>query len=210
MNQMSKNAFAALVSFWTVAGLGSSAAAAYVSQAWKLNWVFLLGVTVVALLGVVVAMASENPLISLIGYSMVSVPFGLMLGPIVAAYTVASVFKVLFITTLIVVVLGVVGAIIPDSLESWGIYLFGGLLILLFGQFGIMIGAWMGFPIKGVMTIWDWLGVLLFSAYVIFDMNRAMRVPRTLDNSIDCALAIYLDFVNIFIRLLSLLGQKKD
>jgi FtsH-binding integral membrane protein len=37
-----------------------------------------------------------------------------------------------------------------------------------------------------------------------------MRVPFTADNAIDCALAVYLDFINIFIRLLELSGTKKS
>ncbi len=37
-----------------------------------------------------------------------------------------------------------------------------------------------------------------------------MRVERTHDNAIDCAVAVYLDFANLFIRLLSLFGARKD
>jgi FtsH-binding integral membrane protein len=73
---------------------------------------------------------------------------------------------------------------------------------MILGAFGVNIG--------GAMTVLDWIGVVLFSAYVIFDMNRAMRLPRTLDNSIDAAVAVYLDFANLFVRLLSLLGQRRD
>ena len=59
------------------------------------------------------------------------------------------------------------------------------------------------------MTALDWLGLLLFGAFVVFDLNRAIRIPYTMDNAVDSAMAIYLDFINIFIRLLSLMGQKK-
>jgi len=37
-----------------------------------------------------------------------------------------------------------------------------------------------------------------------------MRLPRTLDNAIDCAAAVFVDFVNLFIRLLMLLGNTSD
>ena len=66
-----------------------------------------------------------------------------------------------------------------------------------------------GLPVDGAMTALDWIGVVIFGGLVIFDLNRAVRLPHTLDNAIDRAMAIYLDFINIFLRLLSLMGQKK-
>lgn len=207
---LSKNLFALLVSFWTALGLIASAISAYFTQDWKLSWQFILIVLVVGILGVIIAMKSSNPIFSLLGYLMIAIPFGIMLGPVVAMYTTASVIRVLFITTLIVVVLGVIGAIIPDNLEGWGSYLFGGLLLLLIGYFIVPIAGLFGLPIDHALTWMDWIGVLIFSGYVIYDWNKAMRVPFTMDNAIDCALAVYLDFVNIFIRLLSLTGSTKS
>ena len=207
---MNKNAFVALVSFWTASGIAASAWAATISLTWQVGWPLLLGVSASSILGVVIALISKNPMISIVGYAMVCLPLGLLLGPVVAMYTVASVVKVFMITTGMVLALGLVGTVIPDSLESWGSYLFGGLLILLLGSFLVPIAGFFGIPVKGAMTMFDWFGVILFGGYVVYDMNRAMRVERTLDNSIDCAVAMYLDFINLFVRLLSLTGQKKD
>jgi hypothetical protein len=208
---MSKNFFAFLVSFWTAAGIASSAVAAQMTAAWRpgILEILLLGLAV-PIVGIIIAMKSDNPLLSLLGYAMVTIPFGMISGPMIALYTAASVAKVFMITTGIVVTLGIVGAVYPKSLEGWGIWLFGGLLILIFGQFGVMIAAAFGVNVGGAMTWLDWAGVVLFSGYVIYDLNRAMRVERTHDNAIDCAVAVYLDFANLFLRLLSLLGQRKD
>jgi FtsH-binding integral membrane protein len=207
---MSKNLFAALISFWTAAGIAASGVAAYFTLGWHPSiWAFL-GLALIPFVGVLVSVKSDNPLVSLFGYALICVPFGLITGPIVALYTAASVVKILAVTTMIVVTLGIGGAIYPKSLESWGAFLFGGLLILIFGQFGFMLLAAFGVNIGGALTLFDWIGVFLFSAYVIYDMNRAMRLPRTHDNAIDAAVAVYLDFLNIFLRLLSLFGQRKD
>lgn len=206
---MSKNLFAFMVAAWTALGIAVSAVGAYFTQTWELNLWFLLGVLVVGIAGVIIALMSENPLLSLLGYMMVAVPFGLMLGPIVAMYTVASVVRVFFVTTGMVVVLGVVGAVIPDNLEGWGSWLLGLLTMLLIGYLIVPIAGMFGLPIDHALTWLDWIGVLVFGGYVIYDWNRAMRVPYTMDNAIDCALAVYLDFVNIFIRLLRLTGTKK-
>lgn len=207
---MSKNLFAFLVTAYTAIGIGASAIFAYHSQQAELNWLYIIGTLVVAIAGVTLALNTDIPLLSFIGYMMVCIPFGYITGPVVALYTSASIFKVLLITTSIVIILGLVGVFIPESLESWGSYLFAGLLVLLLGIFIIPIASAFGIPIQGALTWMDWLGVLLFCGYVVYDMNRAMRVERTHDNAIDCALAVYLDFANIFVRLLQLTGVKKS
>lgn len=207
---MSKNLFALMVAFWTAAGIAASTISANISQSWELSFWFLLSVLVVAIVGVIIATVSENPAISLFGYALVAVPFGLMLGPIVALYTDASIVRVFFVTTGLVSALGIVGAVIPDSLEGWGSWLLGGLVMLLIGYFIVPLAGLFGLPIDRALTWLDWIGVVLFSGYVIYDWNRAMRVPFTTDNAVDCALSVYLDFINIFIRLLSLIGTKKS
>ena len=207
---MSKNLFAFLIRFWTAAGIAASAVAASFTLDWHPSiWAFI-GLAVIPFVGVFVSMKSDNPAVSLLGYALIVVPFGLITGPLVALYTTASVVKVLAITTMIVVTLGIAGAIYPKSLESWGAFLFGGLLILIFGQFGVMILGAFGVNVGGAMTVLDWVGVFLFSAYVIYDMNRAMRLPRTHDNAIDAAVAVYLDFLNLFLRLLSIMGNRRS
>jgi FtsH-binding integral membrane protein len=208
--EMSKNAFAALVCFWTAAGIAVSAVCAYAAMDWRLPWYAYLALAIVPFVGVFVSLGSKNPLVSLFGYALIVVPFGLITGPMVAMYTAASVVKVFAITTGLVVTLGFIGAIYPKSLESWGIYLLGALFVLIFGQLIVMVAGMFGANVGGAMTVFDWIGVVLFSAYVVYDLNRAMRVERTHDNAIDCAVAIYLDFLNLFLRLLRLLGQRKN
>lgn len=207
---MSKRAFAMLLTFWTAFGIAASAAASYISYEWQPGWLLVIGTLVASIAGVVIALKSDNPVFSFLGYMLLAIPYGLLLGPVVALYTNASVFKILLVTTGMVVGLGVIGAVWPRSLESWGAWLFGALLVLLLGSVVTMIAGAFGVQVQGAMRLWDWVGVGLFSAYVIYDLNRAMRVERTHDNAIDCALAVYLDFANLFIRLLSLFGAKKD
>lgn len=53
--------------------------------------------------------------------------------------------------------------------------LLGLLLLLIVGQFGVLFLGMLGVPVAGAMTALDWLGLALFSALVIFDLNRALR-----------------------------------
>jgi hypothetical protein len=106
-----------------------------------------------------------------------------------------------------VIGLGIAGALYPRSLESWWSWLFGGLLLLLVGHLLLPLVSYLGVPIGNAMTLWDWAGVALFSGFVLFDLNRAMRIPYTMNNAIDAAVEVYLDFINLLLRLLSLLGE---
>lgn len=212
---ISRRLYMLLVCVWTTIGVAFSAATSFISQGWNLKawnvWLVLLfyiAILGVSLLGVYVSNRSDNPVVSAFGYALVAGPFGLMLGPLLATYTTMSVVKVFILTSAVVLVLGIVGVVIPDDLASWGTPLLGGLLLLLGGYFLVPLMGFFGIPIAGAMTVLDWVGLVIFGALVIFDLNRAVRLPHTVDNAIDSAVAIYLDFINIFIRLLSLMGKK--
>lgn len=216
-NEISKQAYTFLLSAFTAIGIAFCAFTSTLSHDWDLNawniWQmigFFLGIFVVALIGSAIANNSDNPLVSCFGFALVAGPFGLMLGPVVASYTTASVLRVLALTILMTLVLGVVGAVTPKDLSNWATWLFGGLVILLLGLFAVPLMSLIGLPVEGAMTVLDWVGLVLFGAFVIFDLNRAMRVPYTIDNAIDCALAVFVDMVNIFIRLLSIMGNSSN
>ena len=63
------------------------------------------------------------------------------------------------------------------------------------------------FPAALMLT--DYVVVLLFCGYVGFDWARAQQYPKTLDNAIDCAADIYVDIINLFIRILSIIARSK-
>jgi len=207
---MSANHYAFWVTFWTASGIVTSAVTAYLALSWKMSLMLMVPAFLAALAGAWIARKIDNPIVSLGGYMLLTVSFGLITGPIVARYTAASVVRILFLTTTMVIGLGIIGAIIPQSLKSWWTWLYGGLLVLLAGLVVLPLASLLGVPIGNAMTIWDWGGVALFSAFVVYDLNRAMRIPYTMNNAIDCAVEVYLDFANLFIRLLSLLGKGDD
>ena len=174
------------------------------------EWGFLIGIVIVTFVGIAIAMLSDQPVFSLIGYAMVAGPMGMLMGPTVGMFTGVSVVKVIFITAGVTCICTVIGAI-AGNLESWGIWLFGGLTLLLFGSFGIPLAGWLipGFPIKDALAFSDWIGIVLFSFYIIFDMNKAKYVPATVDNAIDCSLALFMDIINLFIRTLLRAAEEK-
>ena len=206
-HEMSKGLFAFLTSIWVLAGIGTSLAFSSVSSTWDLGLWAILGILASAVAGSVLALTSPNPGISVLGFAMVAIPFGILLGPFLNVFVAVDIIKIFFVTTGLVAILGAVGAMIPDSLEGLGSWVLGALVVLLLGQLAIPVAGFFGVPIETPLAIWDWVGVAVFCAIVVYDWNRAMKLPRTVANSIDAGLSIYLDWVNIFIRLLSRQGR---
>ena len=63
--------------------------------------------------------------------------------------------------------------------------------------------------------ILDWAILILMSGVTIYDMNKLQRLSSEIDIDsnkahIYCAMDLYLDFINIFLRILSLFGKRKD
>lgn len=200
---MSAQRYAVWIAFWTASGIAVSAVSAYFAASLAVSPFWMLTAFPVALLGGWIARKSGDLIVSLVGYLLITIPFGLITGPLLALYTGVSVVRILFLTTLMVIGFGVLGAIAPKSLEGWRSWLIGGLLVLIAGSVLLPAVSMIGAPIESAMAILDWVGVILFSGFVVFDLNRAMRIPYTMNNAIDSAIEIYLDFANLFILLLS-------
>ena len=55
------------------------------------------------------------------------------------------------------------------------------------------------------------IGIIVFTFYVSYDVNRIFNYFDDTDNmAIVGAFQLYLDFINIFIKLLRLLGKNRD
>ncbi len=204
---MSKNLYVLSISAFTGFGILVSMGVAMFTLHMALNWIFALIVLALGIGGIFVAYRSDKPIISLFGYMMVAVPYGALLGPLLNLYVPVSIVEAFFVTTVYVAIFGLVGAIIPDSLESWLGWLLGGLIVGLVGYLVIPIAGFFGLPVAHALGLWDWAIVALFAFIIMYDFNKAMRIPYTLDNSIDVALAIYLDWFNVFVRFLGNRGK---
>jgi FtsH-binding integral membrane protein len=55
----------------------------------------------------------------------------------------------------------------------------------------------------------DWIVVVIFCGYVGVDWGRANQIPKTVDNAVDSAAALYMDIINLFLRIVRILGRRK-
>ena len=168
--------------------------------------VFLIGYAVLAFAGIFIAGRSHKPLVSFLGYNMVVIPFGLVVSTLVEAYggPYSSLVGEAFLYTL-VITLGMTGTALafPNLFQKLGGALLGVLIGLILCELVLLI-------LGRYQTVTDWLVAGLFSLYIGYDVYRSQQFAKTVDNAVDCALDIYMDIANLFIRILRILGKKKD
>ncbi len=165
-------------------------------------WLFFGGYFVSCMAGVFLFNGSKNPLISFLGYNLVVVPFGLVVSLIVSDYSTDIVVKAMQATTMVTVGMMFIATIFPSFFKSIGSALFWALLI------SIVVELLMIFVFKQKLSVIDWIVALIFCGYIGFDWAMANSVERTFDNAVDSAAELYMDIINLFVRILSIIGNK--
>ena len=168
--------------------------------------VLLLCYLVCAFIGIRIAARSRRPLVSFLGYNLVVVPFGLVISVMVETYggIGSRVVRDAFVyTTLITGGMGALTLIAPSLFEKLGGALLGCLGGLIVCELALLL-----FRVEQNVT--DWVAAGIFSLYIGYDIHRSQQFARTVDNAVDCALDIYLDIANLFIRLMEIMSRRKD
>ena len=144
---------------------------------------------------------SKSPALSFLGFTGLAVSMGLILVPFIAMYSAAAVYSAFLATGIVVVAMMLLSTIFPAFFLKMG-------RVLVFALLGAIIvelifGLLLHFPL-GYM---DYIVVVIFAGLVGFDWAKAQMYPKTLDNAVDSAADIYVDIINIFIRILSIFGS---
>ncbi len=169
-----------------------------------LSWnptVFLIVYLVMVIVGCIMSVWSRNPVISFIGYCMVVLPLGAVLSIYLPAFTYKTITSAFLVTTFLSLFMIILALVYPRVFNSIFALLGIAVLVALIYQ---IVAIFTGF---GNNTWVDWLIVLLFSAYVGFDVSLARVRPRNVNNAVASACAIYMDLIYVFIRLVAIFGR---
>ena len=169
-----------------------------------LSWnptVFLIVYLVMVIVGCIMSVWSRNPVISFVGYCMVVLPLGAVLSIYLPAFTYKTITSAFLVTTFLSLFMIILALVYPRVFNS--IFALLGIAVLVALMYQI-VAIFTGF---GNNTWVDWLIVLLFSAYVGFDVSLARVRPRTVNNAVASACAIYMDLIYVFIRLVAIFGR---
>ena len=165
--------------------------------------VFFIGYLAACFFGIYLFTKSDSPLVSFIGYNFVVIPFGLIINIVVAQYEPALVLDAIRVTGLVTVVMMILGTIFPKFFQKISGALTIALLVV------IVVEAIEVFVFKVHHGIIDWVVAAIFCGYIGYDWGRANRIPRTVDNAIDSAASLYMDIINLFIRILRIMGRRR-
>lgn len=142
-----------------------------------------------------------------------SVLTGLTLSVNLYVYELGSLVFVFLLTAVFFGVLGLYGHMTGSDLSGLRPYLICGLVILLvFGIVSLFV------PMGAMDTAMTLGGVVLFLAFTAYDVQNCQRFYFAYQHdqemlekaSIYSALELYLDFINLFLRLLRYLGKRRD
>lgn len=180
------------------------------------NPLLLWGLLIIELVLVLVLSAKIASLgvttarIAFLGYAALT---GISLTPLVLTYTASSLFRVFVITAGLFGAMCLYGHVTRRDLTAWASYLFMFLVgLILASVANLLLGS----------ALMDWLlslvGVVVFIGLSAYDAQAIRRLGATLDEhgevvhkaAIIGALNLYLDFVNLFLRLLQLFGEQRD
>lgn len=177
--------------------------------------VLAIGILPIAIIEIVIALvlgirlAKMQPLTMKILYVIYSILTGVTFSVIFVAFEVSSLISIFIITAIIFALLAFYGYTTKRDLTKIGtIALIALLAIIIAGILNIFI-------FKSTMfdTVLTMLGVLIFIAYIAYDVNKVKQLMLVIGEekaAVYGAFQLYLDFINLFIRLLELFGKRRD
>lgn len=164
---------------------------------------FLIGYFASCFFGIYLFEKSSNPAVSFIGYNFVVVPFGFIINLAVSRYAPTLVSDALVMTAMVTVIMMILGYMFPAFFQKIAGVLTISLVVVILVQLAEV------FIFRKHFGIIDWIVAMIFCGYIGYDWGRANRIPKTVDNAIDSAAAMYIDIVNLFLAILRILGNKR-
>jgi len=185
---------------------------ALMAAIWKTNFAWLvIFAPLVMSLGLIFIFDSLSPFAARMFFYVFAAVMGASLSQIFIVFKLGSIFQVFFITSATFLVMSVYGYTTKKDLSSLGSF-------LLMGVIGLIIAGIINLFLQSpVMTfVISSIAVLVFTLLVAVDTQQLKDVYYSTFGDerekmgILGALNLYMDFINIFINLLQLLGEKNS
>ena len=205
--------------FWMFLGLLGSALIAWYTYSSGLFLTILLedyftGLLIIELLAVLLfnfLFRKLPPAVVGILYFVYAALNGVTLSVIFAVFELNSIITLFIASALIFGILSLIGYKTNKDLSSWrpylNVFLIIGLVLSLINLF---------FFDSSILDLaLDWIILAIFFGVTIYDINKikALQLEPDIDHEkiyIYCAMQLYLDFINIFLRILSIFGKRRN
>lgn len=218
MEEENQNNLISKTFFWMFLGLLGSAVIAWYTYASGLyidiifkgyfNILLILELVVVILFSWLFRKLS--PTIVGILYFLYSMINGVFLSVIFIVFELSSVVWLFIASAVLFGGMAFFGYKTNKDLSNWRTLLFG---VLIIGLILSLINIFFGNSMLDIII--DWVILLVFFGITAYDMNqlKQLQYDESLDRNklhIYGAMQLYLDFVNIFLRVLALFGKRRD
>jgi hypothetical protein len=168
---------------------------------------FLIQIGIV--MGITAAINRISATVALLLFFVYAASLGITMGLIVAAYTAGSVVTAFLSASAMFGAAAVYGHVTQRSLASMGSILFMGLI-------GLLVAMVVNLFLHSEAMTWiiSIVGVALFTALTAYDVQRiqsgaiAARVGSMEKAAVIGALQLYLDFINLFLFMLRIMGGR--
>ena len=158
------------------------------------------------------AVSKNNAILAGVLFAVYSYLKGVTFSILFLAYTTASITIIFLVTAAIFGIMAIYGLVTKKDLSSAG-------SILMMGLIGIIIVSAVNlllFKSSMVDTVICAIGVLIFVGLTAYDTQKIKRLVAISNDSNVLSLALlgafelYLDFINLFLKLLRLFGKKRS
>ena len=205
--------------FWMFLGLLGSAIIAYYTYASGLLFnIIIEGYFNILLTAELVAVLLFSFLFRKLPATIVGILYfvyamlnGVTLATVFAVFELSSIIYLFAVSAIIFAILGLIGYKTNKDLTSWSPY------ITVFLIAGIVLSIINLFILKssGLDLFIDWFVLALFCGITIYDINKIKMLQTVPDINqekiyVYCAMQLYLDFINIFLRVLSIFGKRRN
>lgn len=133
---------------------------------------------------------------------------GLTFSTIFYVYELGSIITIFFGSALLFLILGLIGYKSESDFTNFGRIMSVGLLV---GFVMMLINIFLKSSMLDIILTWAMLAI--FCGLTMYDLNKLKNTAITVQDDdkihIYFAMELYLDFINIFIRLLQILGKEK-
>jgi uncharacterized protein len=157
---------------------------------------------VVAISGAINRISASTASLLFLAYAALN---GLTMSTIFVAYTSSSIASTFMVTAGMFGAMSLYGYLTKSDLTSWGSFLFMGLI-------GVIIASLVNIFLNSPMISWvlSVICVLVFTGLTAYDTQRIKKQGYTgLKGAVLGALTLYLDFINMFLSMLRLFGDRR-
>ena len=133
---------------------------------------------------------------------------GLSMGALLYIYTAHSVITAFLMAAMVFSTFAIIGYTTKRDLSAMGTFLFVGLIGIIIAS---IVNIWLN--LTALAFVVNVLAVLIFTGLTAYDMQKLKHIYLDGGDSSRVrtfgALSLYLDFINIFVSLLQLIGNKR-